>query len=152
MNRRQTTDAAPDVVRLVLGGFDESARLQMAYAELREAGLNHQQLCVFRLSDQIASETDKPPLLHERSLNGIRLLISSAMLFDCIRLAEAAPYGDGAPWMPARQAAALWGHIRKGWPALLAGTRSSDEQIACSHVQLRHRPRFLHTFNFSRDR
>jgi hypothetical protein len=149
MIRRRTDNAAPDVVRLVLGGFDESVRLQMAYAELREAGLNHQQLCVFRSSDRVGSGTDRPPLRHERSLNGIRLLISSAMLFDCVRLAEAAPYGDGAPWMPARQAAALWGHIRNGCPALLAGARSSDEQVACSRVQLRHRPRFLHTFNFS---
>jgi hypothetical protein len=150
MRSNRPTDGTPDIVRLILGGFDEAARLRTAYFELRDAGLEDEQLCIFRLSEPSGTEAAEPPMAHERRLNGIRLLISSPSLFDCVRLAEAEPYGNGAPWMPARQAAALWLHIQEGWPALLAGARSSDEQIACSRVQLRHKPRFLHTFNFSR--
>jgi hypothetical protein len=149
MDKDQRCVDAPDVVRLVLGGFEEAARLRTAYDELRGAGLRDEQLCVFRLSDRGAVESGAPPLPHERRLNGLNLAISSEFLFDRVRLAEAEPYGQGAPWMPARQAAALWLHIREGCPALLAGARSSDEQVACSRVQLRHQPRFLHTFNFS---
>jgi hypothetical protein len=150
MDGEQRFQGPPDVVRLVLGGFEEALRLRTAYAELRGAGLRDEQLCVFRLLGRRMAEIGEPALPHERRIDGLRLAISSEMLFDRVRLAEAEPYGQGAPWMPARQAQALWLHIREGRPALLAGALSSDEQVACSRVQLRHRPRFLHTFNFSR--
>jgi hypothetical protein len=139
-----------DTVRLVLGGYDEPARVRTVCRALRWAGLKEEQLCIFRLSHHTTTDAEQLSLLHERKINGLRLLISSAALFDWVRLAEAEPYGNGAPWMPARQATALWLHIKEGLPALLAQARSSQEQIICSRMQLRHQPRFLHTFNFSR--
>jgi hypothetical protein len=149
MGIERPSGEASGIVRLVLGGYDEVARLRTAYLELRCTGLKEEQLCIIRLSDSALMEAEEPPMPHERRLDGIRLAMSSHDLFDGVRLAEAEPYGNGAPWMPARQATALWRHIREGLPVLLAGARSSDEQVACSRVQLRHQPRFLHTFNFS---
>ncbi len=149
MNRTQRSVDAPDVARLVLGGFEENGRLRAAYAELLGVGLRDEQLCVIHLSGAAPANVGAPLQPCERRLDGMRLFVSCEALFDGVRLAEAEPFGKGAPWMPARQAQALWLHIKDGCPALLAGARSSDEQIACSRVQLRHRPRFLHTFNFS---
>jgi hypothetical protein len=149
MRIERPSNPASEVVRLVLGGFDEAARLRTAYSELRGAGLPDDQLCIIRMSNAGARVDGEPLMRYERHIDGIRLVLSSEALFDGVRLAETEPFGTGAPWMPARQAAALWRHIREGWPALLAGARSSEEQVACCHMQLRHRPRFLHTFNFS---
>jgi hypothetical protein len=139
----------PHIVRLVLGGYNDAGLLWSAYSELNDSGISNEQLCAFLQSDRASAVFDGHHTPDTRQVDGIHLSVSSGSLFDMIRLSEVEPFGKGAPWMPAKQAEALWRHIRDGRPALLALAHSPDEQVSCSRLQLRHRPCFLHTFNFS---
>jgi hypothetical protein len=134
--------------RLVVGGYDHVSRLCLAYAELQKRGMDADHLCALFRSSHAEAGMLEPAARDIRDINGLQLEVLCPALFDRVGLAESEPYGKGPLWMPERQATELWLHVREGFPVLLAGARSSREQIACSQVQLRHRPRFLHTFNF----
>jgi hypothetical protein len=143
--------SSPLDVRLVLGGFPEAGLAAAAHAELESSGLSPDQLCMVCRGGQAMSDLVRHgglPLTH-REIDSTALYVSSTAVFDMVGLCAAEPFGRGAPWMPALQADALWCHIRGGWPALLVRAGSSDEQAACSRIQLRHHPRFLHMFNFT---
>jgi hypothetical protein len=140
-----------EALRLVVCGYGDVGALAKARDALRTVGLDADQICIFGLARTLGAAARRRGLAPDpRRVDDLDLEVVCSQLFDGVGMGGTEPHGGEASWMPRAQAEALWSHVRSGRPVLVACAAGSDQQVACSTIQLQHRPRFVHTFNFNR--
>jgi hypothetical protein len=141
-----------EAIRLVLAGFVTPHHLWRTYEDLIANQLTDDQICVFGLASALQPPAAMPHIASAslRTVNDLRLRVFSPQLFDDVSMEGAGMTDGDDDWMPAAQARILWGHIRGRMSVLCVRATSPEQQLACSRIQLRHQPEFVHTFDFSR--